>query len=106
MIETTKCNRFDVITGWNFTFAVDKVEESLSVLRARYRIDDTTFCDETPIIGTQRQYFETVEKVLGSTHFPFVPFAKFWDTWNGYVSLRKSQIAELRSTEQDVTPNA
>ena len=100
MIETTKCNRFDVITGWNFTFAVDKVEESLSVLRARYRIDDTTFCDETPIIGTQRQYLETIEKVLGSTHFPFVPFAKFWDAWNGYVSLRKSQIAELRSTEQ------
>jgi hypothetical protein len=105
MIETTKCNRFDVIRGWNFTFVVDKVEESLSVLRARYRIDDTTFCDETPIIGAHDQYLEGVDKLYGTTHFPFVPFAKFWQVWNGYVSLRKRQINELRGTEQAAPSN-
>jgi hypothetical protein len=101
-IETTKCNRFDVITGWNYTFVVDKVAESLSVVRARYRVDDTTFCDETPIFGAQRQYLETIEKVLGTAYFPFIPFDRFWQVWDEYVALRKQQISELRSTEQAV----
>ena len=101
-IVATKCNRFDVITGWNFTFVVDKVAESLSVVRARYRVDDTTFCDETPILGAQRQYLETVEKVLGTAYFPFIPFNRFWQVWDEYVALRKQQISELRSTEQAV----
>lgn len=98
-IEATKCNRFDIITGWHFTLVVDKVEESLSVLRAHYRIDNTTFCDETPIIGAHNQYLECVDKHYGATHFPFVPFAKFWEVWNNYVFLRKRQINELRDTE-------
>jgi hypothetical protein len=99
IIRTSKCNRYDVITGRHFTFAVDKVEESLSVLRARYRIDDTTFCDETPIIGREQEYLESVDGIIGCTNFPFIPFPRFWNVWNGYVALRKSQITELR-TEQ------
>lgn len=99
LIETTKCNRFDVITGWQFTFVVDKVDESLSVLRARYRIDSVTFCDETPILGTQSQPLETADKALGTVHFPFVPFERFWPAWERYVTLRTRQIAELRDIE-------
>ena len=97
-IVTTKCNRFDVIKGWLFTFVVDKVGESLSVLRAKYRIDNTTFCDETPIYGGERQYLEGAGgEGLGSTYFPFVPFGRFWEVWEDYVALRKRQIEEMRS---------
>ena len=96
-IVTTKCNRFDVIKGWLFTFVVDKMGESLSVARARYRIDNTTFCDETPIYGNERQYLECASgEVLGSTYFPFVPFDRFWQVWEEYVALRKEQIAVMR----------
>jgi hypothetical protein len=106
LIQTTKCNQFDVIAGWNFTFVVDKVNESLSVLRARYRVDDTTFCDETPIIGAKSQYLENAVTTLGTTHFPFIPFDRFWRVWDGYVAIRKQQIAELRITQQAVTASA
>ncbi|MEP4079027.1 hypothetical protein [Haloferula sp.] len=99
-IETTKCNRFDVITGRDFTFVVDKIDEALSVLRARYRVDNTTFCDETPILGPVQQYLESTEKLLGTSHFPFVPFSMFWDSWNSYVKRRTGQINELRNAEQ------
>jgi hypothetical protein len=106
VIESTKCNRYDVIHGWMFTFVIDKLKESMSVRRARFRIDDTTFCDEIPILGRHSVYLEPTGKVLGSTHFPFVPFNDFWSVWEYYVQLRKRQVDEIRNAEQDVTPNA
>jgi len=106
VIESTKYNRYEVIHGWMFTFVIDKLRESMSVRRARYRIDDTTFCEEIPIYGRHSVYLEPTGKVLGSTHFPFVPFNQFWSVWADYVNLRKRQIDEIRNAEQDVTPNA
>lgn len=106
-IKTTKCNRFDVIKGWDFTFVVDKVEESLSVARARYRIDYTTFCDETPIYGNEEQYLECASgEVLGRVYFPFVPFDRFWAAWGEYVALRKEQVAVMRDAGPAGPPDA
>lgn len=97
LIKTSKTNRFDVIRGDDFTFVIDKINETLSVARARYRLDGSTFCDEIPIAGLERVYIEEHHySPLASTHFPFVPFDRFWEIWNGYVAFRKSQIEEAR----------
>lgn len=96
-IKTSKTNRFDVILGDDFTFVIDKVHETISVARANYRIDGGTFCNETPIAGLEVAYIEEQHySPLASTHFPFIPFDRFWDVWKGYVAFRKSQIEEAQ----------
>lgn len=97
-IKTSKTNRFDVIRGDDFTFVIDKINETISVAHAKYRIDGSTFCRETPIAGLEHAYIEEQHySPLASTHFPFVPFDRFWEVWNGYVAFRKSQIEEARN---------
>ena len=96
-IKTSKTNRFDVIRGDDFTYVIDKINETISVARAKYRIDGVTFCDEIPIAGLENTYIEEHHySPLASTHFPFVPFDRFWEIWNGYVAFRKSQIEEAQ----------
>lgn len=96
-IKTSKTNRFDVIRGDNWTFVIDKINETISVAHANYRIDGSSFCNETPITGLEVAYIEEKHhSPLASTHFPFVPFDRFWDFWKGYVAFRKSQIEEAR----------
>ena len=98
-IRSSKSNRFDVIRGDNWTFVIDKINETISVARANYRINSSTFCDENPIAGLERVYIEEANhSPLASTSFPFVPFDRFWDVWNGYVAFRTSQIEEIRNT--------
>lgn len=94
-IRTNRSNRFDVIRGDQWTFVIDKVAETISVARAKFRIDGSTFCDEIPIAGLEHVYVEDERhSPIASTHFPFVSFDRFWDVWNDYVSFRKRQIEE------------
>ena len=96
-IKTSKTNRFDVIRGDDWTFVIDKINETISVSRAKYRIDGVTFCDEIPIAGLEHVYIEEAHySPLASTHFPFVPFDRFWEVWKGYVAFRKSQLEEAQ----------
>lgn len=60
-IKTSKCNRYDVIDGDGFGFVIDKVEESISVIKAHFRIDNLTFCTETPIAGNEYRHIEYKE---------------------------------------------
>lgn len=102
-IRTSLCNRYDVIKGDGCGFIIDKQEESISVSRARFRVDAETFCEEAPIAGNHsltvedRQhgdYGQTVQ--IGRTYFPFIKFDLFQGVWDGYVRLRTSQIEEIR----------
>lgn len=96
-IKTSKTNRFDVIRGDDLTFVIDKINETISVARARYPIDSGTIYDETPIAGLEVAYIEEDHySPLATTNFPFVPFDRFWEIWKGYVAFRKSQIEEAR----------
>lgn len=105
-VQSSKSNRYDIIRGDGFTFAIDKVEETISVIRAAFRVDDMTFCHESPIAGRDSVYIEgSQSEPIGTSHFPFVPFDRFWQVWNGYVAFRKLQIAELRDSEQIVDAN-
>jgi hypothetical protein len=104
--RTSKCNRYDVIQGRSNTFVIDKLEEKISVAKAQFRVDDTTFCEETPIAGSTTLLLDDSKSdFICSVSFPFFSFEKFWPAWNGYVEFRKRQIAELRITEQGVPPN-
>ena len=105
-VQSSKSNRYDIIRGDGFTFAIDKVKETISVIRATFRVDDVTHCHESPIAGKGHVYIEgSQSEPIGTSYFPFVPFDRFWDVWNGYVSFRKLQIAEIRNSEQAVAPN-
>lgn len=97
-IITSKCNRYDIIRGRENTFVIDKLGELISIARAKYRVDNTTFCEETPIAGCQSlSITDSNSFCICSVHFPFLPFDKFWAKWEGYVKYRKQQIAELRN---------
>jgi hypothetical protein len=100
-IKTSLCNRYDVIDGDWDAFIIDKVDETISMMRTRFRIDGVTFCEETLIAGNGRVYVEGMQPYgvgcIGRSYFPFVKFDKFWTVWNGYVEFRKRQIAELRN---------
>lgn len=102
-IKTSICNRYDVIDGDCDAFIIDKVDETISMMRTRFRIDDGTFCGETPIAGNGRLYVDGIQPYgvgcIGRSYFPFVKFDKFWTVWNGYVEFRKRQINELRNIE-------
>jgi len=100
-IKTSLCNRYDVIDGDWDAFIIDKVDETISMMRTRFRIDSSTFCEEVPIAGSNTTFVNGMqpwgEGCIGRSYFPFVKFDKFWTVWNGYVEFRKRQIAELRS---------
>jgi len=100
-IKTSICNRYDVIEGDYDTFVIDKLEDLISVAKARFRVDDVTFCQETPIAGEEHVYIrDSRSHHICTVHYPFSPFAEFWSSWNGYVAFRKSQIAELRESNK------
>jgi hypothetical protein len=91
-ISTSPCDRFDIIKGDRNRFIIDKLQETISISYAVFRVDGTTFCEEMPIAG---QGIHGIDHAR--TYFPFVPFDRFWKVWNGYVEFRKRQIAELRN---------
>jgi len=93
-ISTSSCNRFDIIKGDRNRFIIDKLQETISISYAVFRVDGTTFCEEMPIAGRGPHGIDYVR-----TYFPFVPFDRFWKVWSGYVEFRKRQIAELRNLE-------
>ena len=105
-VKTSRCNRYDVIQGgWNI-FVIDKLEEKLSVAKMRFRVDDTTFCEETPIVGNSVVgVYDADSRLICPVSFPFLAFDTFWKSWEGYVKYRKQQIKELQNTEQGVAPN-
>lgn len=96
LISTNNSNRFDTIAGHDMTLVIDKLEEKLSVKRARFEVGHT-FCDENPISGKVATCInrEPWGACLDLVYFPFVPFADFWRTWNAYVECRKRQVCEL-----------
>lgn len=93
-IRTSPCNRFDLIEGDRNSFIIDKLQETISISRAVFRVDGSIICEERPIAG---QGIHGID--FARTYFPFVPFDRFWKVWNGYVEFRKRQIAELRNLE-------
>lgn len=96
-IRTNRSNRFDVVEGDDFTYVIDKNRESMSVLRAKYKINGFTVLDESPIAGNGSFYLEDARGVpLGNVTYPFVPFGRFWEAWSDYVTRRKAQVDELR----------
>ena len=96
-VQSSKSNRFDVIRSDNWTFVIDKINETISVARASFRIDSMTFSDETPIAGLCTVHIQDSQSSsLACVRFPFVPFDQFWTIWNGYIAFRRSQIHEMQ----------
>ena len=96
-LKHSKCNRYDVIPFYDFTLVIDKVKEAVSLLKARFRIDNTTFSEETPIWKSESTYIEEKDGYpIGATQYPFVPIDEFWVEWDKYVDLRREQIEQNR----------
>ena len=99
-VTTSRCNRYDVIHGDSNVFVIDKLEEKLSVAKIHFRVDDTTFCEETPIAGDSVVgIYDADSRLICPVSFPFLAFDTFWKSWEGYVKYRKQQIKELQNTE-------
>lgn len=77
-IESTRCNRYDIIPGMDFTFVIDKLDEAISVTKARYFLKNLPFCEEHPVFGETNVYLEGTKHRLSPVNFPFVPFSEFW----------------------------
>ncbi len=96
-IRTNRSNRFDVITANDLTLVIDKLEETASIARAKFRFSSSLIVDETPVAGTEDVYLESAPCTpLASVQFPFVPFDAFWEHWEKYITFRKAQLAEAQ----------
>jgi hypothetical protein len=91
-ITSTPDNRYDIIDG-SMKLVIDKVEEQISVLSA-----SMGYGWEVPVMGSETRWLRQDEwGCHDPVYFPFVPFGRFWDTWNCYQKERLRQIDELRN---------